>query len=248
MNAVKAKSTAPRVRPRTVIANIVLTSFLVLSVSGCMSEHVQGPRVAGWVTPDPSERHPIIVSQQPATLALRVPRGTYGLTPQQRAQLFSFADRYRARDTGNGKLLISAPSGSQNEVEAMETVREIRHILREAGFAEASIGVEAYRGSRNAQPPVRISYLQFVAEAPECGHWGSNLAEDPMNVGTPNLGCATQANLAAMVSNPADLLGPRTVTPRASEYRDQTWAKHVKGESTIARKQSDERVSVQGSK
>ena len=84
----------------------------------------------------------------------------------------------------------------------------------------------------------------YTAEAPECGHWGSNLAEDPLNVGTPNLGCATQANFAAMVANPADLLGPRNEAPRASERRDVTWQKYTKGDSTVAKKSADERAKV----
>lgn len=53
-----------------------------------------------------------------------------------------------------------------------------------------------------------------------------------MNVPYPNLGCANQRNLAVMVANPADLLGPRTETARSSERRDQVWGKYVKGAAT----------------
>jgi type IV pilus biogenesis protein CpaD/CtpE len=48
-----------------------------------------------------------------------------------------------------------------------------------------------------------------------------------------------------MVSNPADLLVPRTQTPAASERRNVQWQKHTKGESTISKKLEDERVRVQ---
>jgi pilus assembly protein CpaD len=225
------------------LANITIVSAIALTVAACIHDD-QGPKVAGWAITDPAQRHPIMVSKQPAVLALRVPRGALGLTPQQRAQLIGFVDHYSARDAGNSKLVIHAPSGAPNEVASMQAVAEIRHLLRDSGFDDSSIMIEAYHDGRSQQPPIRVSYLQYIAEAPGCGHWGSNLAEDPLNVGVPNVGCASQANFAAMVANPADLLGPRGETPRASERRDVTWGKYTKGDSTVARKTEDERAKV----
>ncbi|HXF55090.1 MAG TPA: CpaD family pilus assembly lipoprotein, partial [Hyphomicrobiaceae bacterium] len=79
-----------------------------------------------------------------------------------------------------------------------------------------------------------------------CGAWPANLADSHAGLNYANFGCANQRNFAAMVSNPADLLGPRTETPPASEKRDVQWQKHTKGESTISKKHEDERVRVQG--
>lgn len=231
-----------RSRHRLLALNAVIVSFTALAAAACIHND-QGPMVAGWAITDPAQRHPIMVSKQPATIALRVPRGAYGLSPQQRSQVIAFMDR-QARDAGNSRLVIHAPSGASNEADSMQAVSEIRELLRDAGFDDASIMVEAYHDDRSYQPPIRISYSVHTAEAPECGHWGSNLAEDPLNVGTPNLGCATQANFAAMVANPADLLGPRNEAPRASERRDVTWQKYTRGDSTVAKKSADERAKV----
>jgi pilus assembly protein CpaD len=225
--------------------NAVLLSIAAATVIGCTHTE-EGTRVAGWNIVDPTQRHPILVSQQPSNLSLRVSRGSRDLSPHQRAQLIDFLDRYRARDGGNGKLVILAPKGAANEDVASQAVLEIRYLVREAGFDEASVAVEDYHEDRDPQPPIRVSYLRYVAEGPECGHWATNSAEEPQNLAHPNLGCATQRNLAAMVANPADLLGPRTTTSRPGERRDQVWEKYVKGESTIARKQSDEKVQVKG--
>ena len=142
--------------------------------------------------------------------------------------------------------MIFAPSGGRNEIAVMQAVADIREILQESGFDDSALTIDTFPARRNAQPAVRVSYLRFVAEAPDCGHWDTNLADDRLNLGTPNIGCASQANLAAMISNPADLLGPRTMTPRSSERRDQAWDKHVKGDSTVSRKSADERVKTQG--
>ena len=200
-----------------------------------------GSRVAGWSLVDPSEQHPIIVSQRPSTLTIDVARGSYGLSPEQRADVLDFATRFRVSDTGNSRLVISAPSGSRNEISAMQAVHQIRSILTDLGFGDAAISVEPYHAD-NGHSPVRLSYMRYVAEAPECGIWPTNLAHDPGNVPYANFGCANQRNFAMQVANPADLLGPRTVTDRSSERRDVVFGKYVRGDITSSKKTNDERI------
>lgn len=228
--------------------NLLIACALTLALPACKTDDNRG-QVAGWALVDPTQRHPIIVSQQPQTMTLRVPRGSTGLAPQQRAELLGFADRSRASDAGNSRLIIAAPSGTDNEVAAMHAVGEIRTLLSDRGFSEASIQVEAYNQEGGGhEAPIKVSYLRYVAEGPECGQWPENLAYSPNNLPHPNLGCATQHNLAAMVANPADLLGPRTMGERSSERRDAVWGKYTKGESSISDKKTDEKVSTQDTK
>jgi pilus assembly protein CpaD len=217
--------------------------LLALALAGCQHDEERG-QVAGWTLVDPAQRHPILVSQEPQSMTLRVARGSQGLLPQQRAELLAFADRSRASDAGNSRLIIAAPSGSENEIAAMYAVQQIRRLLSDNGFSESSIAVEAYHEDRDRDPPIRISYLRYIAQAPQCGSWPTNLAREPNNLPYPNFGCATQRNLAAMVANPADLLGPRTEGDRASERRDVVWDKYVKGESTVSQKAEDEKVKT----
>jgi pilus assembly protein CpaD len=217
--------------------------LLILTLGACKHTEEEA-RVAGWAVLDPTQRHPIHVSQEPQTMRVAVGRNARGLTAQQRAELLAFADRARASDAGNSRLIISAPGGTANEVAAMHTVRQIRRVLTDYGFAETSIAVEAFQADEGGEPPIRVSYLRFVADGPECGYWPTNLADERQNLPYPNLGCATQHNLAAMVANPSDLLGPRTESDRAAERRDVVWDKYVHGESTTAKKTEDERVKV----
>ncbi len=230
---------------RGLALNLALVSAAALLIAGCKAGQ-EGPQVAGWSVVDPSQRHPILVSQQPSNLSLRVPRGSAGMSPHQKAQVVEFVTRYRASDSGNSKLVVSAPSGSPNEVASMQAVAEIRHLIRDSGFPDGSISVEAYHEERDPQPAIRISYLKFVAEGPECGKWPANLAEESKNEPFANFGCATQRNFAAQVANPADLMGPRAMSPAPGDRRDAVWGKYIKGESTISQKQNDERVVVRG--
>jgi len=222
---------------------LIGASILAISLAGC--RHQDPTRVAGWTLVDPTQRHPIMVSQQPSTLSLRIARGSYGLNPQQRADVLDFADRYRAADAGNSRLVISAPGGAANEVASMHAVDEIRSLLFDRGFAESAVVVEAYHAEGEKTPPVRVSYLRYVAEAPQCGVWPTNLADERQNLPYPNLGCATQRNFAAQIANPADLLGPRNETARDSRRRDVVFDKYIRGDSSATKKADDEKVQVQ---
>lgn len=225
-------------------AGVLLAAGIAgLALAGCKAD-LEGDPVAGFTLVDPAQRHPIIVSQEPETMLIHVARNAQGLSPKQRAELLAFADRSRASDAGNSRLVIAAPGGSQNEVASMYAVGQIRRLLSDNGFAESAIAVEAYHDDASREPPIRVSYLRYVAQAPECNSWPSNLAYEPQNLPYPNLGCATQRNLAANIANPADLLGPRTETNRSGERRDAVWDKYVMGESTVAKKTEDEKVQI----
>ena len=58
-----------------------------------------------------------------------------------------------------------------------------------------------------------------VAVTEECGDWSENLAFNPDQRPYPNMGCAVQNNLAAMVANPEDFVKPRAMTPALASNR-----------------------------
>jgi len=226
-------------------AKIAIASILTgFALSGCANGLDPGGHVAGWAMISPEQRHPILVSEEPATHAVRVSSGSNGLTPHQRAGLAEFIGRYRATDSGNSRLSIAVPSGSPNEISALRAVADVREIARDFGIDESRISIGPYSSSHTRDGALRVSYTRYVAEAPECGDWSTNLGDDARNLPYPNLGCATQRNFAMQVANPADLLGPRTMTPATAERRDARWEKFNKGETTIAKRSQDERAST----
>lgn len=209
----------------------------------------EGTRVAGWSVVDPAQRHPIMVSQRPTHVNVRVPAGSYGLNSQQKGTVMDFASQYRSGGGGGSRLVIAVPSGGANEVAAMDAAQEIRGMLVDSGLNDSAIAIEAYYGEGREQPPVRLSYLRYVAEGPQCGlEWTENLAQNYSNLPAENFGCSVQRNMAAMVANPADLLGPRASEPRYGERRDVVMGKWTKGEVTASDKTQDERVQVKGAK
>jgi pilus assembly protein CpaD len=222
---------------------LLTLSLLALALAGCKAGE-PGAYVAGWTLIDPSQRHPIMVSEQPATTSIRIARGSDGLTPGQKEQVANFLGRYRAADAGNSKLVIFVPTGSPNEGAAVRAVADVRVMIAAFGFPESNIAIEPYHERRDASAPVRLSYLRYVAEGPECGRWTANLAEDYRNLPHANFGCAQQRNLAAQIANPADLLGPRTVDPADQERRAVVFDRYRQGRPTASERTADERISV----
>ncbi len=224
---------------------IAAAALITVPLAGCKT--LEDPtRVAGWELTAPTERHPILVSQQPETLNIAVPRGASGLSPSQRADVMSFARSARLTDAGNTRLVIQAPSGSANETAAIAAVHDAGALLKESGFTEANINIEPFDAGGQSSPPVKLSFMRYVAEGPECGRFETNLARDPRNLPAPNHGCASQKNLAAMVLNPSDLLGPRKSESRTAERRLETWQKYIKGEASGAEKSDEEKVKTDG--
>lgn len=224
---------------------LLVVAVSALAVAGC--KHAEpGTRIAGWTLVDAAQRHPILVSEEPTVLPISVARGSGGLSPRQRAMILDYYASFRASGA-SGRIVMQAPSGSPNELAALHATHEIQALLVSEGAAESDIAVEAYHDESDPQPPIQLSYTHFVAEAPECGSWPTNLAREPGNLPYPNLGCATQRNFAAQIANASDLLHPRGMSARSSERRDVVWNKYIKGERTSAIKNSEDKIRIKSS-
>lgn len=231
---------------RASIAKLALLATFPLVIAGCRHFDT-GPKVAGWSVVEPSQRHPILVSEQPTNLNIRVPVGSSGLTPVQRSRVLEFASAFKSNKGGQSHIVLAVPSSAPNESAAVSAADDIRRLLLHRGFNESEIAVEAYYDERNPQPPIRLSYLRYVAEGPQCGlNWSENLAKDYKNTHYPEFGCSQQRNLAAQIANPADLLGPRPMDQRYGARRDVIMDKWTNGQTTGAEKSGDERVRVRG--
>lgn len=216
-------------RARAVPPSVTLIAVLMIAIpaGGCW----QGPRMqAPFTLANPNERHPIKVSQGEALLDLSVSSRARGLSNAQWNQLYGYLATYQERGTGG--LLIKTPSGSANQKAAKRAYEDVRHAMRRAGVGAREVRVEPYYAKYDPTAPLRLSYLEYIAQGPDCPDWSENLARDPQNLPWPNMGCATQKNLAAMVADPQDFLHPRMETARPSERRDTVWGKYIAGEIT----------------
>jgi pilus assembly protein CpaD len=217
---------------RPVVAKLLAASLLALSAAGCKSLEEPGVYSAGFTIVDPLEKNPIMVSQQPATLNLRVPRNASGLSDSQRRDVAGFLHHFRNTGMGNTRLVISVPAGAPNEAAANRMMTEIKSMIVDFGFSDTVTVTEPYSVPRSAgDAPLRLSYLQYIAEGPACGRWPTNLARQKDNLNYDNFACSQQRNLAAQVANPADLIGPRSMTQSDTERRVVVIGKYENGEN-----------------
>lgn len=164
-----------------------------------------------------AEEHPITVDSQVVTMTL--PLSGSELSSLDKARLRAFAESYL--NGGYGPLTVMGPSGSSNDRNGQDRSAAVREFLHETGVDWSAINGAAYRAGDDRSSELVLSYTHYVATASDCGVWTGLTARDYGNLRSPNFGCATQNNLAAMVADPHDLVEaqPSTAPDAASRIR-----------------------------
>ena len=194
-------------------------------------------------TSSAADLHRIQVTEGSERLEVPVSSSDVMLTPADRAQLQRFAGGYLRY--GHGALVLSTPSGGANADAASILANETRRALVDAGVSYAAVAGSSYDASGRADAPIIVSFARYEAHAPECAPlWEQDLAHQSNNQPWESFGCATQANLAALVEDPADLLRPRAEDPRDSGRRDTVMDAYRDGEQTHAPRSNDERIQI----
>lgn len=217
---------------RTVSLAAALAAVLVSSscVSGGDEESVSA---------DPVENHPITVEPQYKTLELSFATPAAGLLPQDEARFDAFVDNYLTR--GNGSVSVSVPEGPSSAA----AIKYFGDRLAEMGVPHSEILVGT-RQIENGDPRIKLGYIAYTAGTSPCGDW-PNATITYSNRPMPNLGCATQHNLAAMVTDPRDLSAPRTMGPADATRRSDVMQKYESGQSTASQKTGDQTISTTSS-
>lgn len=163
--------------------------------------------------------HPIVVAEREQTLDIPVASGARELNLAQRGNISAFASSFVR--SGTGVLQMLEPSGSAN-MHAVARVRgDIIAAIEDGGVSGSDIAVLQYDASRHgSSAAVRLSFVGLTASTPKpCGQRPGDVGDTVGNDHHADFGCSTRANMAAMIDNPADLLGPRAETTIDAEQR-----------------------------
>ena len=163
------------------------------------------------------QAHPISVDSQIVTLTLDVDAATSDLSIVDKARIRGFADSYLR--SGHGPISVTAPSGASDDFEGQESASDVRKYLNSLGVPWSAISGASYRTGDDGARQLILSYTHYVATPSECGVWKGIRKRDYQNLRTPNFGCATQNNLAAMIADPRDLIQPADETLADSPAR-----------------------------
>jgi pilus assembly protein CpaD len=92
---------------------------------------------------------------------------------------------------------------------------------------------------------VDVSYIAYTAHTQACGDWSENESFTLDNQTPRNFGCSVQQNIAAMVADPRDLLGPGAMGPVDTARRAAVMDHYEKGEITQADKHTFDKATEQ---
>lgn len=156
------------------------------------------------------------------------------LAPSEQGRLQGWLDAMGVRY--GDRISVEDPSTYGNSA-AQATVRSM--VERRGLFVGNDVPVTA-----GAVPPghLRVIISRASAHVPGCPDWSSKSSINFNNATSSNYGCASNSNLAAMVSDPNDLIkgasnerhDPTTATRAIKTYREKppTGAGELRGEST----------------
>jgi pilus assembly protein CpaD len=204
-------------------ARILPLLVAAAALGACASHAPANPHVAD--TPiTPTQRFAPVVTETPDQVLL-APHAT-GLSAAQTAAVDALVQRWRT--SGGGAILIHPPVAGGAEGYRMAAAVQTR--LEAEGVRDAQIRIEP--GDETGGGAVAVAFNSYTADGPRCGREWTSFTHSSDNAPNSNFGCATTANLAAMIANPADLAAPRAEDPADAGRREQVISKYRAGQVT----------------
>jgi pilus assembly protein CpaD len=203
--------------PATAIhcAKLVGVGALAFALTGCggarsaRQEAPVDPVRQAHLTRTVLEAHVPTAVAVEARLVLAAAQGTQGLTAQEYSQLTSFANDFVR--LGRGTLVISVPANAGNSASAALVAQDAQRALYAGGVDYAKITGGTYQADGRPDAPVMLSFARFEAQRMVCQPWTEfDGRKTATNLSPDRFGCAQNANLAAMVADPGDLLADRS--------------------------------------
>ena len=226
-----AKKTAAKTSAARTALGVAMAAPLVL-LGGCL----QGPDL-----PPAAFRNPVTVADSLERLELYPRRDGMDLSARDRSAMAGFLAGYGRG--GSGPILIHAPDGAGAGAAAAKS--EVRMAMAAVGLGDAPVSTKSYPARPGAPAPVVVSYRRLKTVLPDCGALATDLRITGRNVPTPAWGCAHASNLAAMVADPEQFLGPYPTTAPDAARRMVIYDKYIEGSPTGAAAPAGQKVSSQ---
>jgi pilus assembly protein CpaD len=190
------------------LSALAATALAAAALSGCGAFQNRHDIVVGSIPDDYRTNHPIILNEREEVLDVPVGAADRNISVAQRSSIQAFMAQNASASAGVIQVLM--PSGAPNSTAAKRVLPHIVSALRKSGVQGGNIVTASYDASGSeSSAPVRISYRAMSAGTEPCGKWTADLGDTSENKNYENFGCASQNNFAAMIANPADLIGPR---------------------------------------
>ncbi len=212
----------PTRQPSMAAASVTL-ALAALCLAACASAKSNPARTAANV----DMLYPLKVSPQADKIALAL--HAEGLSPAQTQALRQLA--LRRKETEGGEVVVSVPRGGADPVLAEQGLRAVRDALVADGVAVQDISSKPYDAA-DAKAPLVISYEALKAEVTACGKNWDDLTHTRDNEVYSTFGCSVNANMAAQIANPHDIVQARAEDPSSVDRRLSVLDKYSKAIDT----------------
>lgn len=211
-------------KPHYLLRAAALASILV---AGSCSVANDG----AMVSEDGAHNHPITVEPSYRELKIQFADGTEGMNAEDATKFNAFLADYRVH--GNGRLGISVPNGASSRA----AITFFGERAAATGISRDKILVSTHDAA-NGDGRVDVSYIAYTARTQTCGDWSDDEGYTLDNHTSKNFGCSVQQNIAAMVADPRDLLGPGAMGPVDANRRMTVMGHYELGEVSQATKKT----------
>ena len=194
------------------VACLIAACALGALATACKSD----PATTGGIeVSDYRARHPIVLADDTRSLDV-FPTGIGHIDPRQADDINAFMLEYRRY--GRGSMIVEIPRGvpPAQAASVERTAAALSRFGLQNGVGAREISVTGYAvAAPSLAAPIRLSFQRMQAKvADQCGLWPQDLGtssfpSDYNNRPNWNLGCAMQANVAAQVADPVDLVRGR---------------------------------------
>ena len=213
-----------------------------VALAGCSSMNPSAAIPESYYTGTTLDRNEIGLAETTEYLEVQMNPLDSQLRLGERERIRAFVYDYKAR--GHGPLVMSLPKNHQNEELAVKAVAEAREIAWQAGVEYQEIRGGAFEADGQNAPMV-IGFRAFKAIAPTCLQKSAyDFSDASSNNDLPALGCSVRTNMAAMIADPADLLGQRAEDPSDLARRQVQLELYRAGEPTGAARGDEESGAV----
>lgn len=222
--------------------NLLVLGASLLSLGACAS-HAPTAVTGEYLQGTALSRNDVGVSKRTEFLEIALAPQASELSDADRARIRSFVGVYAQR--GHGPLVMSLPAASSNPQLAVTAIAEARAIAWEKGIQYDEISGTSHGAGEAYGQPIILAFQVYDAVAPECVSKSEiEFSDVTSNNNLPTLGCSVRTNLAAMIADPADLLGNRPLGAADASRREVILEKFRLGESTAAQRSQQESGAV----
>ncbi|MEO0635193.1 MAG: CpaD family pilus assembly protein [Pseudomonadota bacterium] len=176
------------------------------------------PTIVTSVESDYRKTHPILVGESERRLHLMVGGDDSQLSFPDQRRVEHFAETFLA--SGAHVLTVHKPRGAHNQKGINRVLPQLLRQLKKSGVRGHHVKVVGYdlRHEQEAAA-LHLTYRSLTASVHQCGNWEEDLTDTFQNKNYQNFGCASQANFAAQLADPKDLVTPRAPSPVDAEQR-----------------------------